>query len=365
MFSGSLFLCTYTASSTPPMPVSSSRRYGNSVQHEYAPVDLGHVASSPDHHHPGFDPNRMGFSNPYGHAHQAYAHPQQLAEHSASARLPLFEAALARSRGSHPAPTPTPLYQTPADPNHPDIHPGFTRHHNYQNTRPVSRSPSPGYDRYDRTPVEDYGDDQEWKDQLSSLGIMPLEDDTLNLPPFTGDSKTVHLAPPRYEGVDHTLSPLLEENGDIGASATQHFGPAPSGRVGRRTHNAAGHRRIKHRAVLDDHGFFSVDMPIPTRLAQFLPIKGVEEQKSTRYTAVTTDPDDFPTSGLQLRQNMCDPPRSTELFIVITMYNETADLFCRTLYGVMRNISHLCGRKNSKVWGKDGWQKVRLRGCLC
>jgi len=78
----------------------------------------------------------------------------------------------------------------------------------------------------------------------------------------------------------------------------------------------------------------------------------------TRYTAVTTDPDGFPTSGLRLRQNSFDPPRQTELFIVITMYNENAELFCRTLYGVMKNIAHLCGRKNSRVWGRDGWQKV-------
>jgi chitin synthase len=46
------------------------------------------------------------------------------------------------------------------------------------------------------------------------------------------------------------------------------------------------------------------------------------------------------------------------MFIVITMYNEDAELFCRTLYGVMKNIAHLCGRKNSRVWGKDGWQKA-------
>jgi chitin synthase len=48
------------------------------------------------------------------------------------------------------------------------------------------------------------------------------------------------------------------------------------------------------------------------------------------------------------------------------MYNEDAELFCRTLYGVMKNIAHLCGRKNSRVWGKDGWQKVSSpkRCCL-
>lgn len=33
-------------------------------------------------------------------------------------------------------------------------------------------------------------------------------------------------------------------------------------------------------------------------------------------------------------------------------------LFCRTLYGVMRNISHLCTRKHSRTWGPDSWKKV-------
>lgn len=55
---------------------------------------------------------------------------------------------------------------------------------------------------------------------------------------------------------------------------------------------------------------------------------------------------------------MFNPPRATEIFIVITMYNEDANLFCRTLYGVMKNIAHLCGRKNSRVWGPNGWKKI-------
>lgn len=33
-------------------------------------------------------------------------------------------------------------------------------------------------------------------------------------------------------------------------------------------------------------------------------------------------------------------------------------LFCRTMYGVMRNIAHLCSRKNSRTWGQDAWKKV-------
>jgi hypothetical protein len=33
-------------------------------------------------------------------------------------------------------------------------------------------------------------------------------------------------------------------------------------------------------------------------------------------------------------------------------------LFCRTIYGIMKNIEHLCSRKNSQTWGPDAWKKV-------
>ncbi|KAI8993118.1 chitin synthase-domain-containing protein, partial [Trametes punicea] len=81
-----------------------------------------------------------------------------------------------------------------------------------------------------------------------------------------------------------------------------------------------------------------------------LPRKGEPETMKTRYTAVTCDPDDFEKRGFFLRQN--EMRRTTELFIVITMYNEDEILFCRTMYGVMRNIAHLCSRKNSRTWAK-------------
>ncbi|WWC70986.1 uncharacterized protein I206_104939 [Kwoniella pini CBS 10737] len=294
-----------------------------------------------------------------------------------SNRLPFFEAALARSRGQvvpehtvHDAlgySQPLPSYLPPPDPNHPNLAIGFTQSNtvrfaasqNGRYERELSRSPSPGFDEsfdqgYGRY---EYGGENDVEKALLE------KDDVVNHHPGqyeeTGWSEKFMLHAAGDDG-DISIAPLRKNpaEADLAASSTQHFGPAPTGRVGRRTHNAAGHRRIKQSATLDENGFFAVDMPIPTRLAQFLPVKGVEEQKSTRYTAVTTDPDDFPTSGLRLRQNMFDPPRQTELFIVITMYNEDAELFCRTLYGVMKNVAHLCGRKNSRVWGKDGWQKV-------
>ncbi|KAJ7228020.1 glycosyltransferase family 2 protein [Mycena haematopus] len=50
--------------------------------------------------------------------------------------------------------------------------------------------------------------------------------------------------------------------------------------------------------------------------------------------------------------------RQTELFIVMTMYNEDEVLFCKTMNSVIKNIAHLCSRERSKTWGAEGWKKV-------
>ncbi|OXB33726.1 chitin synthase [Cryptococcus neoformans] len=294
-----------------------------------------------------------------------------------SSRLPFFEAALARARGiqtpSLPeAPTPAyaqplPSYLPPPDPNHPDLSVGLTQANTVRyainprsQLKEGSRSPSPFMDDSfvynDAAQLYNVEPDVEKALLGSGLGYEPEKrvESSMGFNDNDGDlsvPRSFGGRPPSWE-----QSGILDEK--AGMSTTKHFGPAPAGRVGRRAHNAAGYRRIKQSATLDENGFFAIEMNIPTRLAQFLPIKGVEEQKTTRYTAITTDPDDVPAAGFRLRQNMTSPPRQTELFIVITMYNENAELFCRTLYGVMKNIAHLCGRKNSRVWGKDGWQKV-------
>lgn len=90
---------------------------------------------------------------------------------------------------------------------------------------------------------------------------------------------------------------------------TQHFGPAPSGRVARR-------HKTKKRVQLTN-GNFVLDLDVPPRL--ILPWRGEPETMKTRYTAVTCDPDDFEKKGFFLRQN--ENGRRIELFIVITMYN--------------------------------------------
>lgn len=247
-------------------------------------------------------------------------------------RLPFFEAAIARARataGVHPIETPSshldqplPSYAAPADPNHPDLSVGLLQSNTirmamdggHSGQRGLSRSPSPmlvrGYDqrsgllqtnawqphqddiqdsRSRLLDEEDLGDAQDanyntrWDAKTTSLGLDGVDDGDLALPPFLGMSAL----PPsgQYSHPDNSDTPKKEyssDDADLAASTTQHFGPAPMGRVGRRTHNAESGRRIRHTATLDENGFFAVDMPIPTRLAQFLPFKGVEEQKCTR-----------------------------------------------------------------------------------
>ncbi|ORY46998.1 hypothetical protein BCR33DRAFT_715381 [Rhizoclosmatium globosum] len=70
-----------------------------------------------------------------------------------------------------------------------------------------------------------------------------------------------------------------------------------------------------------------------------------------RYTAATCDADEFVGRGIEM-------DRKTELFIVITMYNENEHLFCKTWKSVLKNITYLCSKRRSTVWGPDGWKKV-------
>ena len=77
-----------------------------------------------------------------------------------------------------------------------------------------------------------------------------------------------------------------------------------------------------------------------------------------RYTAATCDPVDFKEEGYTLRQTLYNPPRRTELCILVTICDENEEDFCRTLCGVMKNIAHLCTRERSKTWGREAWKSV-------
>jgi chitin synthase len=108
-------------------------------------------------------------------------------------------------------------------------------------------------------------------------------------------------------------------------------------------------------------GNLVLDCPIPPRLLnQVDHAQPPERDEFThmRYSAATCDPADFDAERFTLRQKLFAKPRHTELFIVVTMYNEEDELFARTMTGVIKNIEYMNSRTNSKTWGKDAWKKI-------
>ncbi|KAJ5807037.1 hypothetical protein N7474_010629 [Penicillium riverlandense] len=133
-----------------------------------------------------------------------------------------------------------------------------------------------------------------------------------------------------------------------------HYGPAPE-KQGRRGVRDA---HMSQKEVQLINGELILECKIPTILHSFLPRRDDREFTHMRYTAVTSDPDDFTLKGYKLRQQIGSTMRETELFICVTMYNEDEIGFTRTMHGIMRNISHFCSRTKSRTWGRDGWKKI-------
>ncbi|PSS29682.1 hypothetical protein PHLCEN_2v2830 [Hermanssonia centrifuga] len=120
----------------------------------------------------------------------------------------------------------------------------------------------------------------------------------------------------------------------------------------------ARQKMMNRRSVMQvelQQGNLVLDMQVPSHIIPAT-MRDSEETTKLRYTAATCDPDDFMRSKFSLRPYLYG--RQTELFIVMTMYNEDEVLFCRTMNGVIKNIAHLCSRNKSKKWGPNGWQKV-------
>lgn len=108
-------------------------------------------------------------------------------------------------------------------------------------------------------------------------------------------------------------------------------------------------------------GNLVLDCPIPPILLNKIPHAPPPERDEfthMRYTAATCDPAEFFEDRFTLRQKLFAKPRHTELFIVVTMYNEDDVLFGRTMSGVFKNIEYMCSRKDSKTWGPDAWKKI-------
>ncbi len=163
---------------------------------------------------------------------------------------------------------------------------------------------------------------------------------------------------------DHDTAPILQPD-----SA---YGPDPHSQPGldydgyhdepRPTPSPAPIRRWKTvKEVQLFNGNLVLDCPVPPKLLAQVPHAQPPERDEfthMRYSAATCDPSDFYNERFTLRQRLFAKPRQTELFLVVTMYNEDEFLFARTMIGIFKNIEFMCNRGSSKTWGKEAWKKI-------
>ncbi|KAL1923589.1 uncharacterized protein VTP21DRAFT_8569 [Calcarisporiella thermophila] len=121
-----------------------------------------------------------------------------------------------------------------------------------------------------------------------------------------------------------------------------------------RAQRAKNRQSFRHVELVQ--GNLVLDCPVPEKVLRNVRYTQGEEFQYMRYTAVTCDPDDFINERYTLRPYLYR--RKTEIFIVMTMYNEDEELFLKTMNSVIKNVMHLCSRSRSKTWGQDGWQKI-------
>ncbi|KAH0591202.1 hypothetical protein H2248_001294 [Termitomyces sp. 'cryptogamus'] len=161
----------------------------------------------------------------------------------------------------------------------------------------------------------------------------------------------VHLMPSSYEKYEAPPVPPMP--------LPQNYPPQHQGMYGMDNgYNDMREKMMRRRSVRQValvHGNLVLDVPVPSNIVP-AGKQDVEEMSKMRYTAATCDPDDFMSARYTLRPYLMGRP--TELFIVMTMYNEDEVLFVRTMNAVIKNVAHLCSRSRSKTWGPDGWKKV-------
>ncbi|VUC23737.1 unnamed protein product [Clonostachys rosea] len=158
-----------------------------------------------------------------------------------------------------------------------------------------------------------------------------------------------------YDYDDHDGRPMLSHQNSDQYQDDPHQQQQPPPQEG-----GGGLRRHKTvKRVLLYRGNLVLDCPVPPVLLQNVKHGERDEFTHMRYTAATCDPSLFYEENFTLRQKLFSKPRHTELFIVVTMYNEDDILFARTMIGVFKNIDYMCNsRPNSKTWGKDAWKKI-------
>ncbi|TPX47489.1 chitin synthase [Synchytrium endobioticum] len=152
----------------------------------------------------------------------------------------------------------------------------------------------------------------------------------------------------RYSIFDHTLPPAYNELHPDQPLNIRNILPLRNG-----TQRRVG---TKKTLKLTANGHFVQDLDVPQPCLRFGKLGDGEEFTKLRYTAATCDANDFFQNGYTLRQR--EWGRKTELFVVVTLYNEDESSFAKTMDSIATNVAHLCHQDTSFTWGADAWQKV-------
>ncbi|PVU89863.1 hypothetical protein BB561_005142 [Smittium simulii] len=124
-----------------------------------------------------------------------------------------------------------------------------------------------------------------------------------------------------------------------------------------RLYQAYQQQRLRHLKQVElTSGNLIVDCPVPDKIIKAGKYQTGHEFTHMRYTACTCDPNEYMNEKYTLRPAIFG--RETEIFVVLTMYNEEVELFSRTFKSMVKNITHLCSRTKSRTWGADAWKKV-------
>lgn len=222
-------------------------------------------------------------------------------------------------------------------------HPIATQDYAYP-TNNHAINPEQHHDQYYQQPYEPHPHDGDDLSHYPTGQSGPYYDDN--------DQQPILQADTAYGPDPHTL-----ETGYEGPASTGYEGALPAS-----TPTPQPIRRWKTvKEVQLFNGNLVLDCPIPPKLLNQVPHAEPPERDEfthMRYSAATCDPSEFYDCRFTLRQRLFAKPRMTELFIVVTMYNEDDFLFARTMTGVFKNIEHMCSRTNSKTWGKEAWKKI-------
>ncbi|KAJ3097499.1 Chitin synthase, class 2 [Phlyctochytrium planicorne] len=246
------------------------------------------------------------------------------------------------------APTPPPGQQQPYAPNGP-------RYPN--NSPPNDARRAPGGPRYQNNP----------QDAITAYPAQPMGNLYGGSPqPPIGPGGPMIAGPPPPMGPPGGPGPYgyggpqqpMGIPGGMMAPGSNPYGNFPPAGAPPAAHGGGlvSRKKTVRQVELTAQGNLVIDVPVPAKVLQLSKYRDDEEFVKTRYTACTVSADNFATSGYTLRQQ--ELGRKTEIFIVVTMYNEGDDLFCKTMLSLYKNIAYLCQRSRSSTWGEQGWKNV-------